>query len=333
MQKKQTSPIKALISLKKMDRPLFIPFLYTYAAKLEQIPVRRLLTNPAALTRGLSQAYKLFQYDAITLPFDTTLEAEALGCKIAWQPEALPALASHAPAAATTLDSMTGKARIPVVLEALTRIQTQYGKETDILVGITGPLTLARQLGGEKFSASFLSGTAEALDLLEFSNLAVSALAREYGEKNPDGIILIEEAFFPGNEGSTDRLKPFYRSLANIFSFYELPFMLYTDHHLPDDRLAELFDLAGDGLIIPAPSGLKKFMARSLKQGKGLGAALPLKSWPDKSEDDFIKLLKKFIAEGGNKGFFISSDGEIPFSMPPEILHRLMNVLKESRKT
>ena len=68
----------------------FIPLVCSFAAKLRQISVKELFTNPTTLANSLRDAYKLFGYDAVLNAFDPSLEAEALGCEVKWESEEKP---------------------------------------------------------------------------------------------------------------------------------------------------------------------------------------------------------------------------------------------------
>ncbi len=313
---------KELAALKPQKLTPFIPFLYTYAAKLSQIPVDRMLTDPAAMAKSISMAYRLLNYDAIVVPFDSTLEAEALGCEARLNPDSQPSVISPAPNIPDDLpDSFTGQGRIPVIVDAVKRLQSELGREIDIAAGITGPLTLARKLGGEVFSE-------KAEEFLELAGKAAAALVRMYGEMDADGLVLVEESFTQEETGLKSLLQSQYKSIFNICEYYELPVMLYT-REVSEKWIATLDDLDWGGIIMPGTEGLKITKERALKSGMCFGAPLALGGCPEYSAGEINNTLSKYIKDGGKKGFFICSDGDLPMSLPVEILHDIIASLKK----
>ncbi|UCC16314.1 MAG: hypothetical protein JSU58_08065, partial [Dehalococcoidales bacterium] len=62
---------------KTTERPPFLPWVCSFAARLEQVTVKTMLSDPGVLSRALSNTHKLFGYDVILNHFDPALEAEA----------------------------------------------------------------------------------------------------------------------------------------------------------------------------------------------------------------------------------------------------------------
>jgi len=63
------------------ERPVFIPFVYGLAAKLEQIPLAEITSDASYYAHSLEDACELFKYDGIVNNFDSTIEAELCGCE------------------------------------------------------------------------------------------------------------------------------------------------------------------------------------------------------------------------------------------------------------
>src|SRR3972149_7483653 len=90
--------VRDLFQLRELERVPFIPWVCSFAAQLEQIPVEAMLSDAGLLSRSLLNAQALFRYDAIANVFDPSLEAEACGCAIDWsQGGGLPRGASPPP--------------------------------------------------------------------------------------------------------------------------------------------------------------------------------------------------------------------------------------------
>src|SRR4030043_1945426 len=68
-----------------LPRVLFRSWIFTHAARLEQIPVRRIFDDPTQYTKCLQNAQKLYGYDAIISSFDSSLETEICGYPVNWR--------------------------------------------------------------------------------------------------------------------------------------------------------------------------------------------------------------------------------------------------------
>ena len=88
--------VKGLFQLRELPKAPIIPWLCSFAARLEQVQPEEMLSDAGTLSRSLINAQKLFGYDAIANIFDPSLEAEACGCRIDWnEGEGLPGVVSH----------------------------------------------------------------------------------------------------------------------------------------------------------------------------------------------------------------------------------------------
>ncbi len=328
-----TKALKNLFSLREMKRPLFIPLLYTYAARLAQIPVRRMLTDPAAMTKSISMAYQLFQYDAVVIPFDPLLEAEALGCRINLRPDAPPQIMTHAFSEAWPQDSMVEglaqQARMPVVMEAIRRLQSLLGKEVALLAGITGPVTMAGHLWGDSLWKSPSEDRQKVLDALEFTGRVGAAMARQYGEMGLGGLVVAEPCFSLAGAEALPGIRASYGPLSNIRAFYELPLVLHVDSGAAG-QLDELFLLDWDGLVIHDPSHLKKNRNQAVTAGRCLGAPLAFSNPNSEPKENAVLFLQECLQTLPRTGLFFSTAGDIPLALPPEVLHQVMRHLKKT---
>ena len=78
----------------------WLPFAGVHAGKLTGIDATTLLTDADALVQALLQVSALYDPDGQPIVFDLQLEAEILGCELAWASKAPPSVATHPLAAA-----------------------------------------------------------------------------------------------------------------------------------------------------------------------------------------------------------------------------------------
>jgi [methyl-Co(III) methanol-specific corrinoid protein]:coenzyme M methyltransferase len=99
-----------------------------------------------------SSLYELVGLECARIPFCLTVEAEAMGCKVDLGFEDKTPLVMDNPfqnaADIKIPEDLINNGRIPVVLEALEKLKEKYGDSLPIIVGITGPFTLAGHLLG-----------------------------------------------------------------------------------------------------------------------------------------------------------------------------------------
>ena len=172
----------------RASRPLFVPFVYQLAVRMEQLPEEDLLASPTTLATALRNAQRLFGYDAVVSHFDIGLAAQACG--------GLP----HGRA-----EEIVHRGRWPVVLEATRRLVKELGDRVVIMGVVTGPLTLGRQLGDHS---------------LERAGRIALALARAYAECGVGGLVVAEEEALAPAEKKV--LLMMLRPVFNLADYFQL---------------------------------------------------------------------------------------------------------------
>ena len=99
-----------------------------------------------------SSLYELAGLECARIPFDLTVEADAMGCKVNIGTQDRTPQVTESPFNSSSEikvpEDFLDKGRIPVVLEAIDKLKENYRDILPIIVGVTGPLTLAGQLMG-----------------------------------------------------------------------------------------------------------------------------------------------------------------------------------------
>ncbi|MFW5750998.1 MAG: uroporphyrinogen decarboxylase family protein, partial [Planctomycetota bacterium] len=131
-------------------RPAWVPFTGVHAAQLIGVDAQSYLQSAEHIVAGLCAARVAYRPDALPVVFDLQLEAEALGCPVAWAERAPPSVTGHPlsePGAALPAFDL-GAGRIPLVLEATRRMREQCTDQTGLFGLVCGPFTLAMHLMG-----------------------------------------------------------------------------------------------------------------------------------------------------------------------------------------
>jgi len=187
-------------------------------------------------------AHNYLGLETLKLPFDMTVEAEALGGAIdPGSDDTLPQLLTHLyndPEELRFDRDLLSCGRIPVVLKAISKAKSRYDNEAAVVSSIVGPFTLGTRLFGMD---NFLIWT---LAEPEKTHAAMSRLTQlcimyacEQAESGCD-VVLIGEAASSGDlissETYRDFIMPCHRELCNALS---VPTVVHIcgniDGHLP----------------------------------------------------------------------------------------------------
>ena len=187
--------IKKVFNLEKTDRTPWVPFVGCHGAKLLNISAQKYLTSSKHIIEGISKAIELYNPDGIPVVFDLQIEAEALGCELAWSDHNPPAVVSHVLLGDKKLSDLKvpvkTDGRIPIFLEAA---KSLHEKHPDVaLYGlITGPFTLALHLLGTDVFMKMMEAPDEVIELLEFTREVAENMAGYFIDAGCDVIAVVD---------------------------------------------------------------------------------------------------------------------------------------------
>ena len=284
-------------------RPVFVPVVYRLAARIEQTPLMEMISDPTVFTNALDGAWKLLRQDGIVTSFDPTLEAEFFGCPVDFPGDYDPPVADWT-GGNVSAASIDNSGRLPVMLEATRRLVQTRGKEAAIIGAITGPCSLAANVGGNE--AFKIVG-----DLL-------TKLTRAICEAKVDALIIREDLlvgkFYDEFMAREKAYTAVYTTILNLTRFYNVAGLLMVKGLKLEDLAALARKLAPAGVILSgqklSQDDLEYLKDLSASQKLAVGLPLPLED----GEEQF-KIYEDFINQEKPGGFFYTSDGEVP----PEI--------------
>ncbi len=164
------SIVKTLIQGQPPARRLFVPLIFTLAAKLEDVPLSNFVVNPTKIANSLAAIHQHLRLDGVTCYYDLFLVAEALGCQLnlSTSPPAL-----YRPTRETALKMLQQRGdvkqrgRLPVALEVVHRLRGTLRNSPALVIGLPGPLRIAQQLFGQDALRELAEGDDDALDSFE----------------------------------------------------------------------------------------------------------------------------------------------------------------------
>lgn len=310
------------LELKPIDRVGWVTWVGAHAANLLGVNAKQLFTETDTLVEGVLKGYELYQPDGLPTLFDVQLEAEALGCEIAWSDDNPPAVVGHV-LDKIDIDNLSipapDQGRFPMALEAARKIVKELGDHIAIYALITGPFTLTLHLAGVKIFTDMYDYPDQVKKILSFAGKVCEATARYYAETGVDVITVVDSL--------TSQIS------TNHFQEYVTPYhqtTLETIHRL---GIKSGFFACGDAtrnVEAMASIGAHYFgvdenvdlkYAREIadKHKVAFAGNLPLASvmlfgTPEENYYTAIDCLET----GGKKGFFLCPGCDIPFATPIE---------------
>ena len=136
------------------DKLAWVPFTGVHAGKLLGYNAKKVSTDVDALVEAAMEANKLYHPDGQPVMFDLQIEAEVLGCDLAWAEDSPPSVASHPLAESSEIPARIPgpeEGRIAMELEATRRLKEAIGEETALYTVCCGPFTLASPPQGNKY--------------------------------------------------------------------------------------------------------------------------------------------------------------------------------------
>lgn len=134
-----------------VDRPPWVPFVGCHGGAILGIPAADYLRSEEHLVKGVKAAIARYRPDGIPVAFDLQIEAEVLGCELAWADQTPPAVRSHPLSNGRKLDDLCVPTpqggRIKTVLAAARQL-CQDHPDIAFYGLVTGPFTLALHLMG-----------------------------------------------------------------------------------------------------------------------------------------------------------------------------------------
>ena len=178
-----------------IDRPCWILYSGLHAGSLMGYDSFEMLKDEEKLLASILAAHALYSPDGLPIIFDLQLEAEILGCELAWNSKLVPIIKSHPLEATKTFFPLIPRAdqgRLPLVLNVAKRLKTLIGNETALYGLVTGPLTLAFQLRGMLIFMDMFEDEAYFMKLINYCSRVCARIADFYISAEVDVIGVVD---------------------------------------------------------------------------------------------------------------------------------------------
>ncbi len=179
----------------EVSRPPWVPYAGIHAGKTKGYNAIEVLQDPDKLFESLMEVNRLYSPDGQTVMFDLQLEAEILGCELAWIENNLPSVISH-PLEKTdeVPDKLPGKdeGRLPMVWDVMRRFKKEAGETTALYGLFCGPLTLASHLRGMKLFMNLVKAPEYIHKIISYTTEVALTMADFYIDEGMDVIVPVD---------------------------------------------------------------------------------------------------------------------------------------------
>jgi hypothetical protein len=296
-----------------MPRGSFLPILFRFAARMERMSWEEFSSDPINTLMAIRNAQTAFGSALVLNWFDTWAECETLGASVTRDSDGNPLSSPGAITQTSDLLSHLTSGLLPRLKEVASRQRAERAAGTLTGGFVTGPATLAAQLGGS------IEPTEAAVVALQWT----IEMIRAYGEIGMDLFVVGEDAtrtaaFYSDH---AQALQP----LLNLLRYYRRPLMILS--RIPLDE-CEISNATLGGLrCVSEPAHLLLIGAgRKLERFRIIPEALfmaPREQWNEHLE----AIARDAVA---NRDALISS-WEVPPATEPERLLELRARLAGAR--
>ncbi|MCW0481796.1 uroporphyrinogen decarboxylase family protein [Gaoshiqia sediminis] len=317
--------------LEQTERAPWVPFVGVHGGKLIGLDAETYLKDPRAIVEGISKAVELYQPDGIPVVFDLQIEAEILGCKLAWSKENPPAVVSHPLVEGVELSSLSlpteQDGRLPVELEATAALRKKY-PDLALYGLITGPFTLALHLLGTEVFMKLFEDPDYVNELMEFCTQVGIRHAEMLLDAGCDVIAVVDPmtsqidpmSFETFVSPSAKKIFDFVRSKNKYSSFF------VCGH--AQQNIEVMCDCRPDNISIDENIPLDFVKDIALTKGISFGGNLKLTSvLLLGNELDSKKEAVNCLDLGGDRGFILAPGCDLPMDTPVENLQAVTELV------
>lgn len=333
---KQKSPkklLKDLFGMKPTERPVYIPMIYGYAARISQVPFEEMLGDPLKLSKGLIMAQELFGYDGIFTNYDNYLEVGLLGNSLDWvDKEIIRELIAQKRRSLITgkeLSSSLEVGQLPVVYESAAQLCEIVGREVPVIGVLNSPVTLVNIILGDKYP--LWEGHHDRLrEPLNDAQAIILDLVKAYCNHRVDAIWLIEEDWSKMTEDDMEWLSPLYETFWKVTQYYDVKSIM-AFHDFNPANIERYFGMGSDGVyfggdraVTLSPHSMAE-LVENYGVCAGIGCPLAVDS---ESTMEHLEGLLEAVKDIG-QGFFLSTAREVDPDLPVEMLHKNIDRIRD----
>ncbi len=317
------------------ERTPWVPFVGVHGGSLVGADATDYLQDADKIVAGLEAAVERYQPDGLPVVFDLQLEAEILGCPLAWAKETPPSVAGHILGEDYDLAALPAftmeKGRMPLVLDAVRRCAESFGDDVALYGLLTGPLTLALHLRGDDLLLDLFDEEEDVPKLLDYCADVAIRMVDAYLEAGADVIAVVDPMISQISPGHfTDFVAP---PLNKVF-----------DHVRAKGGLSSLFVCGNatrnleamaatscDNISVDENIDMGALARISRAAGKSFGGNLQLTTVLLLGDENDARrdAARCFDQAGEGSGFVLAPGCDIPYRCKPENLAAVADIIHD----
>lgn len=316
--------VLAALRCEEVDRVPWVPYVGAHGGALIGAPASSSLTSVDLALQGLQAAQAWYEPDGLPILFDLQVEAEVLGCDLAWAEDGPPAVTSHplagdedwSPAQVPDLDMEAG--RIPMAMEVTRRAREAFGDSLALYGLICGPFTLALHLLGNDIFLEMYDEPGKVADLLMRCAGIGRRMAEAYLEAGCDVVAVVDpmvsqispEHFVEFVTPAMDALFDDIRRAGGVGCCFVCGDVTRN--------LDVMLDLHCEGISVDEQIDMAALLPKALAKGKSVGGNLKLTTVLLLGSEADAKLHAIEVLDAcGTRGFLLSPGCDLPYAVPP----------------
>lgn len=323
--------LEKAFQLEELERVPWVPFVGVHGGRLIDVDAEAFLKSSKNIVDGLSKAIEYYQPDGIPVAFDLQIEAEILGCKLAWSKENPPAVISHPLAEGVQLNSLQlptiNDGRIPVVLDATKELREKY-PELGLYGLITGPFTLALHLLGTDIFMKLFEDPDYVHELMKFCTEVGIKHAEMLLDAGCDVIAVVDPMTSQIDPDSFENfVAPYCKRIFDFVRLRKKYSSFFVCGHA-QQNIEVMCNCKPDNVSIDENIPLDYVRDVCLNKGISFGGNLKLTSvLLLGNETDSKKDAVSCLDLGGKKGFILAPGCDLPMDTPVENLKAVADLV------
>ena len=315
-------------------RPAWVPFVGVHGGRLIGAKASDYLRSADLMVEGLTRAVARYRPDGIPMLFDLQLEAEAMGCGLAWADETPPSVKTHPLEGGGSLAQLApfdlGAGRLPLAFEVTRRMRAAVGEEVGIYGLICGPFTLAMHLMGNDLFMQMYDHPDYVKAVVGYGAAIGCKMAQAYIEAGADVIAVVDPMTSQiSPEHFTEFATPYVNQIFDAVRERGRFSSLFVCGDA-SRNLSEMAKTACDNLSIDENIPLALLRDTSRTTGKSFGGNLKLTSVLLFGDEDDSRLdAIRCIDVAGSAGFILAPGCDLPYAVPPQNLEAVAEMVHD----
>lgn len=316
----------------RTPRPAWLPFVGVHGGKLLGVSATDYLCSKDLIVQGLKKAYELYRPDGLPIVFDLQMEAEVLGCKLAWADEVPPSVVSHPLMEGGLIEDLPAfsldAGRFPLVREATRTLVADLGEKIALYGLLTGPFTLTSHLRGSELFLDLLMDPARTKAIMAYATEVAKQVASFYLENGCDVIAVVDPMT---SQISPEHFREFVSPYLNdLFAHIRIKGG-YSSLFVCGDatrNLEAMCRTSCDNISADENIPLELLCTLARKNGKSAGGNLRLTTvlLLGKPADAMLDAIR-CIDTGGNEAFILAPGCDLPYGTPEANLRAVTNMV------